>query len=684
MKNLIAIMNSFAFFAKDFAPFAVKMNILAKFLLLSVAVFFTSNALSQELELSEVIINIAEELANDDSNPDAASSYIERLQELAENPVKLNSSGENELSRLFFLSDFQVKALADYAHSSGKIITIFELANIPGFDRETVEMMIPFITLDTNYKTGIDSAHGKSTLLTNLYFKPGNIDTASIGPPWKILTKYKFSAGGFSAGLTVEKDPGEKFFSGNPPLTDFLSANLSYKGNGLIRRIVIGDYSARFGQGTNINTGIRTGLSLTAPGYMSGSNEIRPYTSTDENNFFRGVATEISIKDLGISVFYSDKNSDATISSSSGITNNYIENFYLSGIHNTSSLLMKKDAISEQSYGLNLSYNFKNLRAGLIWSENRFSLPILPAAGAPEDVFSFRGDRNSLYTFYYNGFIRKILVYGEFSASGNRRAALIQGMSLRPSDRLTIGFLFRHYDAGFTSFHGNGTASTSSSGNSQGILGNFTFEAARHLFISGGVDLQNFPWLKYRSSSPSEGTKQEIRVKFLPTEKLTIESTYSYRLSMADKNITTGVPELEKMITRSLKGLVKYSLSDKLIFVTRLEYKIAYPSESRGSGLVQDLNYNFEKLPLTIWFRSCVFNTGSWDSRLYFYENDLLYSYSIPAYSGEGSRSYLMVKWEIGRFAEVRVKYAFTSLIEKNETNLAERRDLRIQFKAIF
>ncbi len=654
-----------------------------KYLLSSIIIFLSFGCFCQELKLSEVIINIAEELANDDSNPDAASSYVERLQELAENPVRLNSSGENELSRLFFLSDFQIKALADYAHSSGKILTVFELANIPGFDRETVEMMIPFITLDSNYKTPLDSARGRSTLLTNLYFKPGDIDSVSIGPPWKILSKYKFSAGGFSGGLTFEKDAGEKFFSGNPPLPDFLSANIAYSGKGLIRKIVIGDYSARFGQGTNINSSIRTGLSITSPGYMSGSNEIRPYTSSDENNFFRGIATEFSLKNLGLSIFYSKKNSDATLGSASGNTSDYIENFYKSGIHNTSSLLLKKDAISEQAYGLNLTYNFKNLRAGLTWSENRFSLPVIPAAGAPE-IFSFRGDRNDLFSFYYNGFIRKILIYGELSEGGNRKYALIQGASLRPSDRLSIGILFRHYEAGYISFHGNGTASTSLAGNSQGILGNFTFEAAKHLFISGGVDYQTFPWLKYRNSSPSDGKKQEIRVKFLPSDKLTIESSYSYRYTTADNKNSVGVPELEKMITRSIKGLVKYSVSDKLSLVTRMEYKVTFPSESRGYGLVQDLNFNFRKLPVTIWFRSCIFNTGSWDSRLYFYENDLLYSYSIPSCSGEGSRSYIMVKWEIGSFAEVRVKYAVSSLIARNEMKLEERRDFRIQFKVMF
>ena len=112
----------------------------------------------------------------------------------------------------------------------------------------------------------------------------------SLGSPLKILTKYKFRAGNFSGGLTLEKDQGEKFICPGTICTDFFSANIAYTGKGLVRNVILGDYSARFGQGTNINTGISTGLSMTSQGYMSATNEIKPYTSTDENIFFRGIS----------------------------------------------------------------------------------------------------------------------------------------------------------------------------------------------------------------------------------------------------------------------------------------------------------------------------------------------------------------------------------------------------------
>ena len=255
---------------------------MVKYILLTISLLISICTYCQEDKLSEVISNIAEELAAEESDPEAAVNYIELLNELSENPVQVNTQDQSELARLFFLSDFQIKALANYTLYSGKIVSNFEIANIPGFDRETAGLMIPFITLDIRSNSISDSAHFRSNFLTNLSLKSSDNDTSLRGSPLKLLTRYRFTSGNISGGFTAEKDQGEKFLDGYPALPDFLSANLAFSGKGFIRRIVIGDYAARFGQGTTINTGIRTGLSLTAPGNMSGRDEIKPYTSTDE------------------------------------------------------------------------------------------------------------------------------------------------------------------------------------------------------------------------------------------------------------------------------------------------------------------------------------------------------------------------------------------------------------------
>ena len=320
--------------------------------------------------------------------------------------------------------------MSDYAHSSGQIVSIYELANIPGFDRESVEMIIPFITLQFKLKNDSDSVRWRNSIISNFSVRSGNNDSSFLGSNWRILTKYKFSAGAFSGGFTMEKDPGEKLFTGMPPLPDFLSANIAYSGNGVIKRIIVGDYSARFGQGTNINTGIRKGISLVSPGYMSASDEIKPYTSTDENKFFRGVAVEFSIKDLDLSMFFSKNYSDATITASSDSLGDYIENFYSAGVHNTPSLLQKKDVVYKLTSGIAVSYNFNNLRVGLVWSDTRLSLPLELSENDPWKINDFTGNRNTLYTLYYNSFIKKYCCMEKFQQTIIKSMHLYKGFHL--------------------------------------------------------------------------------------------------------------------------------------------------------------------------------------------------------------------------------------------------------------
>lgn len=279
--------------------------------------------------------------------------------------------------------------------------------------------------------------------------------------------------------------------------------------------------------------------------------------------------------------------------------------------------------------------------------------------------------------------IKNILLFGELSANDNKKYAVIQGISFRPSDRLTINFLFRNYNPGYATFYGNGPGTGTKTTNEKGVLGNFSFEAAKHLFISGGCAIQSFPWLKYRCSAPSRGVRQEVKVQFLPSEKLTLDASYNYRLSMVDNAEQKGIPIQDEVITRSLKASSRYSVLDNLNLGIRIDYKIVDPSGSRGILLFQEINYGFKRVPITLWARYCLFNTDDWAARIYTYENDLLYSFSIPALAGEGSRSYIMVRWKIRDFAELRIKYGMNSLIT-NGMSAENTDEVKMQFRVWF
>ncbi|MBK9390327.1 MAG: hypothetical protein IPN68_09100 [Bacteroidetes bacterium] len=637
-----------------------KKNISNKFFLLLLVIIKINIIFCQEVKISESVISIAEELAADEADPEVVGMYIDKLYDLYENPVRINSANNDEISRIFFLSDFQVKVLIDYVNTTGKIVSVYELPNLPGFDRETAEMMSLFITLEDEPEEEAIRYRWRNTLITNLTYKTSDNDSTWQGSPVRLLSKYKFTAGGFSGGFTAEKDPGEELLTGNSQLPDMLSAHLAYKDNGFVRRIVIGDYSARFGQGTNINTGIRNSLSLHSPGYMSARSEIRPYTSTDENSFFRGAGAEFASGNISLSMFYSANKIDATADEPQSV-----KSFYTSGLHNTSSSVKKKDLITDINYGINLSYNYKNFRAGAIWSQEQLSLPVKSAKEDPEKLYNFSGAENSLYSVYYNTMISRVLLYGELSVNESLNRAMIQGLTLRPSDRLSINLFYRNYEEGYNSLHGNGPGITSTSASGKTLLGNFTFEAAKFLFISGGCGIREYPWLRYRVSSPSYDIKKEIRIRYSPSDKFHMENSYNYHLSTTDDEGKNSVPGLKELTLRSITSVFRYTITENLTFGTRFYYKSAAETSSKSFAMVQDIYYAIRKVPVTLWLRFGVFNTGDWDSRIYIYENDLLYSYSIPALYGSGSRNYMMISWKIHEKAEIRFKYGISSNYDK-------------------
>ena len=74
-----------------------------------------------------------------------------------------------------------------------------------------------------------------------------------------------------------------------------------------------------------------------------------------------------------------------------------------------------------------------------------------------------------------------------------------------------------------------------------------------------------------------------------------------------------------------------------------------------GYTVYQDLAYDFAQsglsvrgkaLPLSLRLRVQWFDARKWDNRIYTYEHDVLYAFSIPAVYGLGGRAYVCLRWQ--------------------------------------
>ena len=63
-----------------------------------------------------------------------------------------------------------------------------------------------------------------------------------------------------------------------------------------------------------------------------------------------------------------------------------------------------------------------------------------------------------------------------------------------------------------------------------------------------------------------------------------------------------------------------------------------------GLAALQEVSVGFSNMPLRVDFSYLFFDALNYDNRVYIYEKDVLYAFSIPSFSGAGSRYYVNLK----------------------------------------
>ena len=89
-------------------------------------------------------------------------------------------------------------------------------------------------------------------------------------------------------------------------------------------------------------------------------------------------------------------------------------------------------------------------------------------------------------------------------------------------------------------------------------------------------------------------------------------------------------------------------------------YQIGNEDPENGYLIFQDVIYRKRQSPFSFTFRYALFDTDSWDSRIYAYEHDVLYAFSIPAFYKRGTRTYLIFRYKIAHGIDIWIRYSQT------------------------
>ncbi|MCC8170833.1 MAG: helix-hairpin-helix domain-containing protein [Parabacteroides sp.] len=618
---------------------------------------------------------VEETVGNDmDVNTEQAEALYDELAYLAEHPFNLNTATEERLKKLPFLSDEQIASLLAYRRRYGEMATVYELQGIKEMNRETIELLLPFIyvkpverkdnTFNLNdlvkyarhelifrYDRCLEKKKGYRQPFDSLSTTPSG--QHYLGEPFYHSLRYGVTFGEtLQAGISLEKDAGEPFLKSAPGRTkgyDFYSFHLVFRGEKVLKTLVAGDYKASFGQGLVFNQGFFPSRSAAVTRTEQRSNGLRRHFSLNEFDFLRGAGATLVFGKMEASVFYSYRKLDGTVEE------NEIRSFKTDGLHRTERDMEKRRNIPMHTAGGNVRYVSSNFCIGATGVYYSFASQTVNPLLKPYNLFAFRGNRAINGGVDYLLKVNKLTLYGETAFSGRKGFASLHAARFVPASYLSFLLLYRSYSRKYDAFFGKAFAQQSSIGNERGVYIATELAPFAAWKVTAYADVFRFPWVRYGINAPSSGKEYRLRFDYSPGNRLT--------MSLQGKSRSDGKTERQQVRLQATCTLGKYGMLRAAADGVRAGNTAG--GRSTGWMVSQQAHY----APCTVPFQAdlfvAYFHTGDYASRIYSYEKNGTYAFSMPVCYGNGIRLAASFRVDIkGRFT-VSAKWACTRYFDR-------------------
>ncbi|MDB5191932.1 MAG: hypothetical protein JWQ96_1495 [Segetibacter sp.] len=621
-------------------------------------------------------------------------SYLQSLVQFRRHPLNLNTATASELRELRFLNALQIQSLLRYRLLLGNLINIYELQAVPGFDVETIQRIIGFVTVGNPLPFSADMkarfTEGQHSILirgqqvlekSNGFIRPDSIANRYPGSAQRLFVRYKYVYRNlFQFGIVGDKDAGEQFFKGQQKSGfDFYSFHLFARKLGPVKLLALGDFTVNMGQGLIHWQSLAFKKSADVVAVKRQADILRPYNSAGEYNFQRGIGATVGVtKKIDVTAFASYRNLDASLNGDTSQTNeDFISSILNSGYHRTPNEQGKKNLITQTSFGGNISYNSNNFHLGANGVGFMFSSPLQKDI-QPYNQYSIQGKSWHNYSLDYSYTYRNIHLFGEAAMDKNGSKALVSGLLASLDPRVDASLVYRNIEKTYQTLYGNAFTESTFPTNEKGLFAGLSIKPIPVIRIDAYADIFSFTWLKFRVDAPSQGTEYFIQLNYKPNKQVELYTRYR------NENKPINLSGLD-LATRSVfirprqdwRTQVSYKVSRTVTLRNRVQLLWYNPKEKDRSqeGFVSYVDFAYKPLskPLSLNTRLQYFETEGFDSRIYVYESDVLYSFSIPQFIGKGLRYYVNLNYDVTKKMTVWFRWAQT--IYQNHSSIGSGLD---------
>ncbi len=631
-----------------------------------------------------------ENLTDADQSETEDDNQLLQLEQFRTHPVNLNQADENDLKELRILTGLQIANFISYRKLFGNFITLYELQAIPSWDINTIKKLLPYITIskavsiDEEFKKRLRG--GDHTLVLRYSqvleksdgFNKSTSGTKYLGSPQKIFFRYRYQYKNLlQYGLVGDKDAGEQLFRGAQNKGfDFYSFHLFAKKIGIIQSLALGDFTVNMGQGLIQWQSLAFRKSVDILGGKRQSTVLRPYNSAGEFNFHRGAGITIQKGKWEATTFFSIRKLSANFVADTVSHEEFISSFLNSGYHRTESEIEDRNKLRQFAFGGNIKYKNENWHIGFNAIHFNFSSSVQKRQ-EPYNLYAVNGKSWSNFSIDYSYTYRNLHLFGEAATDKNFHKAVINGLLLSVDPRVDISILHRSISKEFQSINGNAFTENTYPTNENGLFAGISIRPADAWRFDAYMDIYKFPWLKYLVDAPSHGKDFLAQLTYTPNKQIEVYSRFrneTKQSNQPDNNTVTNY--LVSIPKQDWRTQISYRISTTLNLRSRVEL-LWYDRKGKNieSGFLSFFDFIYKPLmkPYSGNLRLQYFETDDYNSRIYAYENDVLYYFSIPAFFDKGFRYYVNLNYDLSKKISIWLKWSQT--IFKDKTSIGSGLD---------
>ena len=592
-------------------------------------------------------------------------SYLQDLQYFIIHKINLNIASAEELKELRILNSLQIDNLISYRKLLGKLIDIHELQAIPGWNMQTIQNLLPYIYISNNNGLNIKDwrnvLHGSNSLMSRysqvLQVAKGfnKNDTTSphyLGSAAKIFFRYKYNYKNIiQYGITASKDAGEQFFKASQKNGfDFYSLHVYARNVGFFKVLALGDYAINMGQGLIQWQTLGFKKSTEVINIERQAEIIKSYNSSGQVNYHSGVAFIIKNKKVTTGAFLSYRKLDANFKTDS-LGSDFVTSLQSSGYHRTANELSHANKLTQLTIGGTIGYSYEQFHIGINSIHYNFGLPIKKSA-ALYNKFAFSGTSLFNNSLDYSYTVRNFHLFGELAIDNDLNKAIISGIIMAMDKKVDLSFLYRNISPSYHSFYSNAFTENTTPVNEKGFYSALSIAISSKVLVKAYADMFSFPWVKYRVDLPSAGSDYLLQVIYNISKQFKCQTRY--RLHNKPMNFNPDTLPISPVLAvpiESMRSSFNYSFINMPIELGSLIEFMSFNkneiNKEKGMLLSFDLACYPNKGPFDFGATFSYFNTTGSNSKIYNIENDVLYSFSGPSYSGKGISSVFNFNYRI-------------------------------------